>query len=328
MRTTRIVVFVLALGALLGGCGTSETKRAVDPRIEVLRFFGPSVDVVALVRTDRLGQLPEIESAMSDIRGYAAIADLLDRAGLTPSGLRELVEPGEEPGEVQAPELAIGADDLAFSPPVLALDTEDEERLDRVFRRREASGEVRPAPGFHDARLYSGGGVAYATRDGVLLASTSLAPVRTALAIRDGDRDGQLDDGEVNDLLDKLPASAAVHAYADYTALIAPDFALNALAARTPWLAAMGLGSLSLAANGPEVELDAFAQLDRESLDEADLPAGEEFSAFSLSRQRVASLLTAHGDSQLRAPLLAMAPITGDSSASTDELRAQVALAP
>jgi hypothetical protein len=318
MRTIRIVVFLLALGALLGGCGTSETKRVVDPRTEVLRFFAPGVGVVALVRTDRLGQLPEIEAALARAPGYAGIGDLLERARLTASGLHELVQPGEEPGEVEPPELAVGAEDLVSGPPVLALDTEDQARLDRIFRRRVASGEIGPAPSFHDANLYSGDGVA----------GTGLGAVRTALAIRDGDRDGQLDDGEVNDLLDELPAAAAVHAYADFGDLIASDSALNRLTGRVPWLAAIGKGSLSLAASGSRVELDAFARLDQRSLEEDDLPAGEEFTAFSLTRPLLAGLLPASGSSQLRAPLLALAPITGEASATTDELRARVELIP
>jgi hypothetical protein len=328
MRRNGVCIAVVALAVLAGGCGTSETKRAVDPRTEVLRFFAPSVDVVALLRTDRLGQLPEIEAAMSGIPGYRPIGDLLERAGLDPSGIRDLVDSDDDSAEIGPPELAIGADNLVFAPPLLALDTGDESRLDQAVRRREESGSIRTAGELHDATIYLGDGFALATRDGVLLASTEEDTVRTALEIRDGDRDGQLDDGEVGDLLEELPEAAPIHAYADFTALISPDRALNELAGSTPWLAAMGRGGLSIASSGPGVELDAFAELDRDSLEEAELPAGEEFTAFSLSRGLLGGLLTTEGDSQLRAPLLAMAPIDGEASATTDELRVRVELVP
>jgi hypothetical protein len=328
MRRKAIALAVVTVAVLAGGCGTSETKRAVDPRTEVLRYFERATAAVALVRSDRLGQLPEIEAAIGALPGYASIADLQQRAGLTGSELKELIGPRDEQGELGPPELAIGAANLVFADPLLALDTGDEERLERVFERLRSGGSVRGAGEFHEASLYAGPGVAFATRDGVLLASTDLTQVRTALEIRDGDDDLHLDDGEVGDLLDELPEEAPIQVYTETALLLSPDFALNALADRTPWLAAMDEGALAITAAGPGVVLDLFARLDRESLDEAELPASEEFADFSLSRADLTALLTTTGASQLRPTLLGMTPIEGEVSASTDELRARVELAP
>jgi hypothetical protein len=331
MRRKEIALAVVTVALLAGGCGTSETKRAVDPRTEVLRFFAPDTPLVGLLRTDRLGQIPAIDAAVSSLPGYEAIGARLRQAGLTTAELRHLVAGTEEEGGIGPPELAIGASDLdalAGGRALLALDTGDEARLARSFRRFASRETLANGGELHDADLYAGRGAAFAVRDGVLLAGADLDQVRSALEIRDGDRDGQLDDGEVGGLFDELPEGAPIHVYADFGALIGPDSAVSALAQEVPWLDAIGLGALSMAAVGDRVELDAFARLDRQSLNEDELPGGEEFAPFSLSPQALGLLLPSDGAAPLRGLLLAMAPIAGDASASTDELRIRVLLGP
>jgi hypothetical protein len=288
MRGKEIALLALALAVLAGGCGTSETKRAVVPRTEVLRFFDRETEIVGLLRTDRLAQLPAIEAAVSDLPGPEAIGARLREAGLTAN----------------------------------------EARLARSFRRSASDGPLVAAGELHEADLYFGRGGAFAVRDGVLLAGTNLREVRAALETRDGDRDEQLDDGEVDGLFDELPEGAPIHIYADFGGLIGPDRAVSGLAQDTPWLDALGKGALSVGAVGDTVELDAFARLDQESLNEQELPAGEEFASFSLSSETLGLLMPSDGAAPMRGLLLAMAPIDGEASASTDELRIRVELGP
>jgi hypothetical protein len=331
MRGREIALVSLAVAVLAGGCGTSETKRAVDPRIEVLRFFAPDTALVGLLRTDRLGQVSAIDAAVSSLPGYEPIVARLRQAGLTTAELRRLVKGEENEEGIGPPELAIGAsglDALDRGRALLALDTGDEARLSRRFREFASRESLAAAGEHHDADLYAGRGAAFAVRDGVLVAGADLDQVRSALEIRDGDRDQQLDDGEVGALFDELPEGAPLHVYADFGALIEPDRAVSALAEEEPWLGAIGEGALSVGAVGTTVELDAFARLDEESLGESELPADEEFAPFSLSPEAIGLLLPSNGAAPLRSLMLAMAPIAGDASASSDELRIRVLLAP
>jgi hypothetical protein len=331
MRSKEIAVAVVMIAALAVGCGTSETKRAADPRTEVLRFFTADTPLVGLLRTDRLGQVPEIDAAASELPGYAAVVARLQQAGLDTAEVRRLVRREENEEAIGPPELAVGASSLEAldrGRALMVLDTGDEARLGRRFRAYAAREGLSAAGELHDADLYAGLRAAFAVRDGVLLVGDDLEQVRAAIETRDGDRDRQLDDGEVGGLFDELSEEAPIHIYADFGALTAADGAVSALAEEVRWLAAADEGALSMAAVNSTVEIDAFARLDRVPLEEGEAPAGEEFAHFGFSPNALALLLPGDGDAHLRRLLLAMTPIAGEASASTDELRVRLQLGP
>jgi hypothetical protein len=89
--------------------------------------------------------------------------------------------------------------------------TDRPEDLDALLANAIASGDLDAAGEYDNAKLYRAPGAAFAVRDGVLVAARTLAEVRHALTIRDGDDSRQLNDRDIAGALDEVPTKAAVH---------------------------------------------------------------------------------------------------------------------
>ena len=220
MRTLLPLAVLFLLAALLSGCGESSVKRSVDAQTEALRFFAADVPRVAILDTD--SEAGVSDSAIASLSGLAPWGGLWQRterllrgSGIPPARLDELLRGSEATAGLPGSQLAmeLSGPDQALT--VLVTDAPDE--MDRVFRRAAAAGGLTHSGEFDDAAIYEGRGGAFAVRDGVMLAATSTARLRTAIATRDGDRGDQLDDRNVQALLDQVPEQAPLDVYAKPT---------------------------------------------------------------------------------------------------------------
>ena len=221
MRRPLALCLLVTAGALLAGCGSdpspgeAEPRRALDPRAEALRFFEANTRALVLLRTDMPRSTQELEEVAGSIptlaRALENVGARLEAAGIDPKAVLRLgrAEDGEGPGAEVAVGLAPGTRFL------FALPTDRPEDLEDLFTSAAAtSGALREAGEHDDARLYTGPGVAFALRDGVLVAASALSTLRRAISVRDGDPSRHLDDDEISAALDQVPTRAAVHAVA------------------------------------------------------------------------------------------------------------------
>ena len=169
---------------------------------------------LVLLRTDMprpAAELAGIAGATPTIaRALENIGARLRVSGIDPAAVLRLGRPedGEGPGAELAAALAPGARFLFVLP------TDRPEDLEDVFATAADDGALREAGEFDDASLYTGPGVAFALRDGVLVAATSLPTLRRAISIRDGDPSRHLDDGAISAALEDVPTRAALHVVA------------------------------------------------------------------------------------------------------------------
>jgi hypothetical protein len=323
---------VIALSvALLAGCGTSQTKRAVDSRTEVLRFFPADAQVVALLRTDlSSGNQLALDRAASGIpvwtRLRARLLRQLDAAGLSLDALRPALRPDvESPGP---PELAAGAASasaIAAGRPLVILATDHADRLYRVVNDAAKGGHLQPAGSYHEARLYRSRLAVFAVRDGVLVIAAGLGQIRTALDTRDGDRYAHLNDGEVEQLLGELPVDAPLEIYANSGTIAETDPAVRAMTAAAPWIAALGESAVGVHASGSAVAIDVIAKAS-EASGTAQPPFGEAPTRVAFTGSGLRGLATTSAARPLLSALIGAAPAAGVASYSDGELHAHLIL--
>lgn len=228
-------VLVLALAAPLGligatACGEGDTtsseaepRRVVSPRSEALRFFPSSTEAVALTEVLPADEMERLDEAMSDLlawrRQKELLADALSQAGLEPADVLALARTPGNDIELPDPEIAAGpvpGAGRASDRMLYVVATDQGVALDRMFQHGADTGNLEPAGELHDARLYrlAGRDLAFGVRDGVLIGTVGFDRLQQAIVRRDGDRELQLDEAEVTELLNALPGDEPFHAYA------------------------------------------------------------------------------------------------------------------
>jgi hypothetical protein len=336
-RATGSLALTLLVAAVVAGCGTSEQKRAVDARTEVLRFFGVDAPAVALLRADSPGELVAVDRAASGIPAWqmlrAAVVAPLQAAGLGRGELLRLVHPAVEIEGVKASALAVGvpsATALRRGQALVVLATDQDELMDRLLGTAADQGEVRRAGEVDGAQLYSGRDAAYAVRDGVLVSAADLSQVRSAIDLRDGDSDKQLDEDVVNDLFADLRTEGPVLAYSNFASAVDADASLGLLARRNPWVDALAEAAVSMASVGRSLQVELVAKTQGTELSESERPAGEAPTSFTISSAgaRAAMPRDSGGAGPARQLLFGIVPVAGDATASGDEVRAQASFSP
>ena len=226
-RRNASIALALALAtATATGCGTSEPKRAVDARTEVIRFFAVDAPAVALLRPNPPARVAELNRAAAGIPAWTSLRDgvlePLHGAGLRRSDLARLARPRDEIEGLDAAAIALGAPtpgSLAAGSRLLVFATDQGPLLVRLLRRSADAGRLRPAGRLDEALLYRSPDAAFAARDGVLVSAPRLNDVRAAIERRDGDSDEQLDEDVVNSLFDELSIEGALLVYANLQAV-------------------------------------------------------------------------------------------------------------
>jgi hypothetical protein len=231
------------------------------------------------------------------------------------------VQPSEEAVEgVDASALTIGAatpDDLAGGFPLLILATDQTDLLATYVDRTVAAGGLEPRGKLDDARLFEGHTASFAIRDGVLVSAPSLGLVRSAIARRDGDKDEQLDDNAVESLFDGLDGTGPLLVYSDLGKVLEVDLGLKALGVLKPWTAKLGQTVASVQGKGEAVRVEALAK-STEDLTPAGVPFGAEPQSFVISGQNIRDTITLGPSARL---LIGVAPISGEATATSDEVR-------
>lgn len=338
-RPGSLAAIVLAV-VMLGGCGSSGPKRAVDARTEALRFFPAGAALVVLLDTgpEDAASRGELGAAFAALPAWEAIRSTavarLRDAGISDANLRSLLDNRSATGDIGIPasQLAIGAGSAeAPGPDALAvLVTDRSESMDRILEGSAASGRISHSGSLDEADIYSGAGSAFAVRDGVLLIGSSERQIRDAISLRDGDRDAQLDDGAVRTLLDKLPIGAPLEAYADFAELRLHDPGIAALAFRRPWTRSLGKVALSLREEPVGPVMDVFSELQPGVASGGPLAAGDTTARYTLSATDLGRALGGEvaGSTELNRLSVASAPVSAAATVSGDELRMKLVLSP
>ena len=331
-RLAAVTVAGVALPFALACCGTAESKRAVDARTEVVRFYGVDAPAVAMLGNEPADDLASLDRAAAGLPAWsqlrAALLGPLRNAGIGAPELARLMRPHEEIEGVSAASLAVGIPGTGPLSPrrlLVVLVSDQTDLLDQLLGRSVAEGTIRRAGTLHDAKLYSGDSGAYAARDGVLVAAADRTTVRAALRRRDGDSDAQLDEDVVKGVLGELRIDGPLDVYANVDSVIESDPGLAAIAAGTPWLRALRQGALTARPTGAALRLEVAVRT-RGDLPESELPATGTPDPFTLTPDDVAGRLGA-GD-PAGALLRGITPLEGSATASADEVRAQAVPAP
>jgi hypothetical protein len=328
------IALALLLAAIaLASCGESGPKRAVDARTEVLRFFAVDAPVVAELQPDPTAPVAALNRAADGAATWRKLRSLvlgpLHAAGLGRAQLARLVRPREEIEGVQASALALGAPtaaSLATQRPLLVMATDQNELLYRLFRRAAQRGRLDAAGRLDEAVLYRSPAAAYAVRDGVLVSAPHLADVRAAIERRDGDRDQQLDEDVVESLFNSLDTQGPLEIYANVAALRDADPGLATLADRVQWIDSAGQAAASARAAAGSVQVEVIVKM-AESLEPSEQPFGTAPAPFSVTSSDLPSLIPRRTD-PLREALSGLLPLTGEGTASEDEVRIRATISP
>jgi hypothetical protein len=322
--TPAMIALALMLVAGVSACGESDAKRAADARSEVVDFFAANAPVVAFLRPGSPTELAEVDRAANSLPAWqrlrAMVLGPLHAAGLGRAHLLRLVRPRDEVEGLDAAALALGAatpEDLTAGRPLLVLATDQSDLLSEFMQRASRRGTLMRAGTLHDAALYEGRDASFAARDGVLVSAPTLAEVRTAILRRDGDSDEQLDGDVVRSLFDELGEQGPLLVYADLAAG-GPDPGLRALRARKAWIGRLGQTAASLTVTNGALQIEVFAKTTSGDFAPSEVPIGSEPTPFYYDRTGVAAELQ-HGS--LRDLLLGLAPISGEATATSDEVR-------
>jgi hypothetical protein len=335
MRSLRLMqskaaALALAMGltAAIAGCGESTPKRAVDARTEVVRFFAADAPVVAVLHPEpqadvvALNRAAEGTPAWTSLRGM--VLGPLHAAGLGRTQIARLVRTNQPIEGVAASALALGAAtpaDLAAHDPLLVLATDQAELLSRLLRHAAAKGKLRRAGQLHEATLYRSPGYAYGVRDGVMVSGNSLADVRTAIGRRDGDSDQQLDEDVVESLFNDLTTQGPLLIYANLDDVRQADPGLRTLGRQAPWTGMLGPTAATAQAVHGSLRIEDFSNATGGGFGSTDLPIGTVPSHFAISASSAAFLLP---PGPIRMLLAGLAPISGEATASSDQVRMQL----
>ncbi len=319
------ITVAVALAIVSAGCGESTPKRAVDARTEVVRFFAVNAPVVAVLHTEPMADLVKLNRAADVTPAWAMLRNMvlgpLHAAGLGRAQLARLVRTHEEIAGIESSALALGAAtpaDLSGRKPLLVLATDQSDLLAQLLRHSAANGKLRRTGKLHEATLYQGHGYAYAIRDGVLVSGHRLSDVRAAIDRRDGDSDRQLDEDVVQSLFDGLTMQGPLLVYANLDDVRQGDPGLRALGRRAPWTAMLGPTAATVQAVRGSLQVEDFSK-STGNLTSAELPIGTEPSHFEISASSAGLLLPMPGP--IRSLLAGLAPVVGEATATSDEVR-------
>jgi hypothetical protein len=315
------------------GCGETESKRAVDARTEVLRFFAVDAPIVARLRPDPPAAVVALDDAGGTAPGWTEFRKLvsgpLEAAGLGRPQLARLVQPSEEIEGVDAAALALGVATpaaLAAQRPLLVLATDQADLLSRLLRRASDRGLVRGAGGLDEAFLYRSPGASFAVRDGVLVSAPRLSDVRAAIERRDGDSDKQLDEDVVESLFNDLATQGPLLVYANLASVREVDPGLRTLSRQAPWIGMLGPTAATARAVGGSLQIEDFSTTTGGDLSSAELPIGSTPSPFTITESSADLLIPRPG--AIHTLLAGLAPFTGEATASSDEVRLHVTVGP
>jgi hypothetical protein len=333
MRSKQAIALALLVAAALAGCGESQSKRAVDARTEVLRFYSVDSPVVAVLPGNPSAAMADFDTSVPTLPAWerlrtAAVAPL-HAAGLGGSGLAQLVRTHDRIAGVDAVALAVGAptpEDLTAATPLLVFATDQSDLLADRFREFVRAGNLRAAGKVDDAQLYRNADAAYAVRDGVLVSAPRLSEVRTAIERRDGDSDRQLDEDVVRSIFDKPGIAGPLLVYADLRRAREADPGLDALAAQLPWLAAAGQAAAAARPVGNALHLDAVLRMES-NVDPAGQPFATASPSFSIADSDLSALGSQPGD-PLRTLIAGLAPVSGTGTSSSEEVRLRADVSP
>jgi hypothetical protein len=333
MRGKAAPIALAVLAIAIAGCGESQPKRAVDARTEALRFFSVDAPAVALLRPEPPAALVALDNAADGVPAWTGFRSLvfgpLQAAGLGRAQLARLVRPSEEIEGLDAAAFALGAAtpaDLAAHRPLLVLATDQAELLSRLLRRAAARGQLQHAGRLDEALLYRSPGASFAARDGVLVSAPRLADVRAAIQRRDGDSDRQLDEDVVRSLFDDLEEQGPLLVYAELARVREADPGLETLARQAPWTGMLGQTAATARSVRGALQIEDLSKAPGGDLSSAELPIGTAPSRFTITESTVDSLIPQPGS--VRTLLGSLAPITGDATATSDEVRLHVTVAP
>jgi hypothetical protein len=333
MRGKEAIALSLLLVGAIAGCGESESKRAVDARTEVLRFYSVDAPAVAVFPANPAKTIADLDRAVSRLPAWERLRDAtlgpLRAAGLSESDLDQLAHPHDQISGVDAVALALGApttDSLTAAEPLLVFATDQSELLADRFRASAKEGDLRPAGELDDAQLYENSDAAYAIRDGVLVSAPRIAEVREAIERRDGDSDRQLDEDVVRSIFDKPGITGPLLVYADLRRAGEADPGFAGLAVQEPWLAAAGQAAASARPVGNALRLDVVVRMES-SVDPAQQPFDAGSASFSIQGPDLESLGSQPTD-PLRTLIAGLAPVDGKGTASSDEVRLRAEVSP
>jgi hypothetical protein len=333
MRCKQAIALSLVVATAAAGCGESESKRAVDARTEVLRFYSVDAPVVAMLPANPPQTIADLERAVPLLPAWerlsAAALGPLDAARLSESDLSQLAHPHDRISGVDAAAMAIGAptpDSLSGAEPLLVFATDQSDLLAERFRASAKGGSLRAAGELDDAQLYENPEAAYAIRDGVLVSAPRIAEVREAIERRDGDSDRQLDEDVVRSIFDKPGIVGPLLVYADLRRAREADPGLEALAAQEPWLAAAGQAAASARPVGNSLQLDVVVRMEG-SVDPSQQPFDAGSASFSIRAPDISSLGSQASD-PLRSLIAGLAPVDGEGASSSDEVRLRAEVSP
>jgi hypothetical protein len=322
------IALPMVLATAIAGCGESTPKRAVDARTEVVRFFAVDAPVVAVLHPEPQADVAALNRAADGTPAWTSLRGMvlgpLHTAGLGRTQIDRLVRTNQPIEGVAASALALGAAtpaDLAAHDPLLVLATDQAELLSRLLGQAAAKGKLRRAGQLHEATLYRGPGYAYAVRDGVLVSGNSLADVRTAIERRDGDSDKQLDEDVVDSLFNGLTTQGPLLVYANLNHVRKADPGLRTLGQQAPWTGLLGPTAATAQAVDGSLRIEEFSNTTGGEFSSGDLPLGTEPSRFAISVSGAASLLP---PGPTRMLLAGLAPISGEATASSDQVRLQL----
>lgn len=322
------IALAMVLAAAIAGCGESTPKRAVDARTEVVRFFAADAPVVAVVHPEPTADVVALNRAADGTPAWTSVRDMvlgpLHAAGLGRAQIAHLVRANQPIAGIAASALALGAAtpaDLAAHRPLLVLATDQSVLLSRLLRHAAANGKLRRAGHLHEATLYRSPAYAYAVRDGVLVSSPRLADVRTAIDRRDGNSDKQLDEDVVESLFNGLTTQGPLLVYANLDHVRQADPGLRTLGQQAPWTGMLGPTAATAQAVDGSLRIEDFSNATGGGFSSADLPLGTEPSHFEISASTAASLLP---PGPVQTLLAGLAPMTGEATATSDQVRLQL----
>ena len=331
MRPQALLITAIALlaAAMLGGCGAPEAKRSVDARTEAIRFFGVDAAFVALADpggsdSDQLAGAQRGLTRVPALGGFARRA-LGFAAGLNLAPLRPLLKDDDPNDGIAASQVAVGLEPgHPGGKMLMVVVTDRADETAQAVRRIARDGGMRPAGEKDDAQLYAGRGAAMAVRDGVVVLARSRATLRAAIGLRDGDEDAQLDEGQVNDLIRKLPEPGEIQAYVNVAGLLENDPGMAALARGAgEWTNSLTHAAISITPEGRGVKLDLVAEVDSGAAGPAGAPpVGERPQPLAITRPevRLARASQSNAGAAFGLALERLAPLTGEASLTSGEL--------